>query len=107
MLKLTSSALGLLAIVVIAPSSSAALQNQPSLQKIDRELHVQQLKPIRKPVMLRTIVGEKTTPTSEIEVPRLNEVERQKEIDLRPNRNPNINAAPRYRDVRDLPSVAF
>jgi hypothetical protein len=83
MLKFTSSALGLLTIVIIAPSSPAALQNQQSLPKIDRELHVQRLAPIKNSVRLRTIVGEKNTPTSKIEVPRLNEVERQQEIDRR------------------------
>jgi hypothetical protein len=85
MSKLISSALGLLGLIVMAPSSQAAIQNHPLRQRVDRELHAQQeqLEPIRNSVLLRTIVQEKTTPTDPIEAPRLNRAERQQEFDRR------------------------
>jgi hypothetical protein len=61
MFKLTSLILGFL-IVISAPtrSQSATLQNQSTPQRINPQLHVQKLIPIKKSLMLRTTVIDKT-----------------------------------------------
>jgi hypothetical protein len=111
MLKFTSSALGLLIMMVVAPSAPAATHQNRSLQRVNRELHVQKLAPIKlapnqKSGLLKSKIINTLSPTSASKAPSLTEDERQ-QIDLRPNteRDANIKKAPR--DVRDLPGVAF
>lgn len=85
MLKLTSSALGLLMMMVVAPSAPAAThQNRSAQQHIDTKLHAQKLAPIKKSEILKTKIISTVSPTSAPKAPSLTEDER-KQLNIRVN----------------------
>ena len=85
MFKLTSSILGFLIIIAVPTRSSAAiLQSQSTPQRINAQLHVQKFTPIKKSLMLRTTVINKTPTDSKPELsPATKEIQPMKSVNQR------------------------